>query len=123
MYIKNAPSAENYEQNKVLVDGLWKSLLVPMAEARGLAPEALNQLIDNLSLNFPEDFLEAGLVDELVDREALIAKLCTLAEVEKRSGIGSPLNLNQSYQREYAMPPGERRRLLRKKGDVGRYRL
>jgi len=87
MYVKNAPSAENYEQNKVMVDGLWKSLLVPMAEARGLAPEALNQLIDNLSLNFPEDFLEAGLVDELVDREALIAKLCTLAEVEKQEDV------------------------------------
>lgn len=82
MYIKNAPSAENLEQNQVLVDGLWKAILAPMAQARGLAPEALNALVDNLSLNFPEDFLEAGLVDELVDREALIGKLCTLSGVE-----------------------------------------
>lgn len=87
MYIKNAPSAENFEQNKVMVDGLWKSLLGTMAEARGLAPETLNGLIDNLSLNFPEDFLEAGLVDELVDRAALIDKLCTLAGVDGQDNL------------------------------------
>ena len=82
MYIKNAPSAENYEQTQVMVDGIWKAFLAPMAEARGLAPEALNDIIDNLSLVFPEDFLKAGLVDELMDREALIDKLCKLSGVE-----------------------------------------
>ena len=55
MYIKNAPSAENREQYQVMV----------------------------LKLNFPEDFLENGLVDELLDHEGLVAKLCDLAQVEK----------------------------------------
>ena len=39
--------------------------------------------IDNLELNFPEDFLENGLVDELLDHEGLVKKLCDLAQVEK----------------------------------------
>ena len=47
----------------------------------------------------------------------------TLAEVALRSGISSPLNLNQSYRREYDLTPGERRRQLRQKDDAGRYRL
>ena len=53
------------------------------AEARGLSVEKYNDLIDNLKLNFPEDFLENGLVDELLDHEGLVNKLCALAQVEK----------------------------------------
>ena len=53
------------------------------AEARGLSVEKYNDLVDNLQLNFPEDFLENGLVDELLDHEGLVSKLCALAQVEK----------------------------------------
>ena len=37
--------------------------------------------MDRLSFVFPEDFLEHGLVDELVDHETLLARLQTLAQV------------------------------------------
>ena len=83
MYIKNAPSAENREQYQVMVNSLWKTVSAATAESRGLTEEKLNDLIDNLKLNFPEDFLENGLVDELMDHEALVTKLCDLAQVEK----------------------------------------
>ena len=83
MYIKNAPSAENREQYQVMVNSLWKTISAATAESRGLTEEKYNDLVDNLKLNFPEDFLENGLVDELLDHEGLVSKLCDLAQVEK----------------------------------------
>ena len=83
MYIKNAPSDENREQYQVMVNSLWKTVSSATAESRGIPVEKLNELIDNLALNFPEDFLANGLVDELLDHEGLVQKLCDLAQVEK----------------------------------------
>ena len=83
MYIKNAPSDENRVQYQVMVNSLWKTVSAATAESRGIPVERLNELIDNLSLNFPEDFLANGLVDELLDHEGLVQKLCDLAQVEK----------------------------------------
>ena len=90
-------------------------------EKRGLGYADLSGLVFCLTGMSGEDFrltYQMRMADDLMRYTSM-----RLDEVAKRSGIGSPLNLNQSYQREYAMPPGERRRLLRKKGDVGRYRL
>jgi protease-4 len=81
MYIKNAPSAENREQNQVMVNSIWKTLSGTIAESRGLTAEQFNDLVDNLKLNFPEDFLQYGLVDELLDHEGLVSKACDLAMV------------------------------------------
>ncbi len=83
MYIRNEPSAENREQYQVMVNSLWKTVSSTIAAARGLSEEELNGLVDHLKLNFPEDFLQYGLVDELLDHEGLVSKLCTLAQVEK----------------------------------------
>ena len=82
-YIRNTPSAENIEQNQVMVNSVWKTLSGAIAASRGLSEEQLNGLVDNLKLNFPEDFLQNGLVDELLDHEGLVTKLCDLAQVEK----------------------------------------
>ena len=87
MYIKNAPSDENREQYQVMVNSLWKTLSAATAESRGLTEEKLNELVDNLRLSFPEDFLENGLVDELLDHEGLVNKLCALAQVEKQEDL------------------------------------
>jgi len=83
MYIKNAPSAENREQYQVMVNSLWSTISTRTAESRGFSVDAYNEMIDNLKLNFPEDFLANGLVDELLDHEGLVNKLCNLAQVEK----------------------------------------
>ena len=82
MYIKNAPSDENREQNQVMVNSLWNTVSCQIAESRGIPVEDINALIDNLKLNFPEDMLREGLVDELLDHEGLVNKLCGLAMVE-----------------------------------------
>ena len=82
MYIKNAPSEENREQNQVMVNSLWNTVSCQIAESRGIPVEDINALIDDLKLNFPEDMLREGLVDELLDHEGLVNKLCGLAMVE-----------------------------------------
>jgi len=87
MFIRSSSSPENREQTQVMVNSSWKAFSSAIAQARDISEEAFNELVDNLKLNFPEDFLENGLVDELLDREALIDKLCTLAQVTKREDL------------------------------------
>lgn len=82
MFVKNAPSEENMEQNQVMVNSIWRTFSSEMAESRGIAVETINKAIDNLELNFPEDFLNAGLVDELMTREQLETKIAELAGKE-----------------------------------------
>jgi protease-4 len=57
------------------------------AASRGITEDDFNALVDGLKLNFPEDFLQAGLVDELLDHEGLVSKLCSLAMVEKAEDL------------------------------------
>ena len=87
MFIKNAPSEENLLQNKEMIQSIWKTCSGVMAESRGIEEAAFNDLIDNLKLNFPEDFLLSGLVDSLVNHEKLVDKLCTLAMVESKDDL------------------------------------
>ena len=82
MFIRNSSSPENREQNQQLVNSIWKTFSGSMAAAREMSEADFNRLIDNLALNFPEDFLQNGLVDALVDHEQLVEKLCTLAQVQ-----------------------------------------
>lgn len=88
MYIRSTASPENREQYQVLISSCWKAFSSAIAQARGISVETFNQLVDDLALVQPEDFLYCGLVDELVDHEALIEKLCTLAQVEKVEKLG-----------------------------------
>ena len=87
MYIRNSSSPENMEQNKEMIDAVWSSWADEMAQSRGITAEALNAMLDNLELNFPTDYLEKGLVDELVTREELQQNLCNLFVVESFKDI------------------------------------
>ena len=82
MFIRNSSSPENREQTQVMINSMWEAISGPMAESRDLPLERFNQLIDDLSFVVPEDFEKHGLVDELVDHEALGNKICTLAQVD-----------------------------------------
>ena len=46
-----------------------------------------------------------------------------LADVVRRSGLGSPNNMYLALRREYNMSATERRHALRSEGDAGRFRL
>lgn len=83
MYVKNSISPENREQNQALVSSIWESWSRDIAASRDMTPEQFNDLVDGLKLNFPEDYLDNGLVDELMTLEELRDKLCTYSGVEK----------------------------------------
>ncbi len=87
MFIKNSPSPENMEQNKVMIESMWKVIGGSIAKSRGLTMEQLNDMVDNLRLNFPEDFVQCGLADGVMTREELIAKLCEQAMVSDKKDL------------------------------------
>ena len=87
MFIRSSSSAENREQYQAMIDASWKTFSSAIAQARGISEEEFNDIIDNIKLVLPEDFLKYGLVDELMDRETLVSKLCTLAQVDKRDNL------------------------------------
>ena len=87
MFIKNTPSAENMEQNRVMIESMWKVMGGAIAKSRGITLDQLNDIVDNLRLNLPEDFVECGLADGLMSREELIAKLCEQAMVSDKKDL------------------------------------
>ena len=64
MFIRSSSSAENREQYQAMIDASWKTFSSAIAQARGISEEEFNDIIDNLKLVLPEDFLKYGLVDE-----------------------------------------------------------
>lgn len=83
MYILNAPSPENMEQNQVMVNSMWETIAKETAEARGISVDSLNYFIDNLSINFPEDMVTHNLADEVLSVEGYKDKMTVLAGKEK----------------------------------------
>ena len=87
MYIRNSASPENMEQNTEMVESVWNSWAVEIAQSRDISVEDLNAMLDNLELNIPSDFLEKGLVDELFTREELQQQLCDLYSASRFEDI------------------------------------
>ncbi|MCF0175447.1 MAG: signal peptide peptidase SppA [Bacteroidales bacterium] len=102
MYIKNEISPENRMQSQEMVDAMWAGLAETMASARGLSTEQFNALIDGLALNCPEDFLRNGLVDELLTKEELNAKIAGLAGKEEIKDVKAASLLD--YAAAYSKP-------------------
>lgn len=78
MFVRNSSSKENMEQNSEMIESIWNAWAVEIAQSRGISTEDLNRILDNLELNFPSDWVEKGLVDELLNLNELEQKLCDL---------------------------------------------
>ena len=87
MFIRSSSSKENMEQNVEMVESLWNSWASEIAQSRGISTEQLNNLLDNLELNFPTDWLKNGLVDELLNYNQLEEKLCNLFVAERYEDV------------------------------------
>ena len=83
MYIRNSSSPENLEQNTEMIEAIWGNWAEKIAQSRGITTEQLNEMLNDLKLNFPTDFLENGLVDELLTRDGLQEKLCNLYSAKR----------------------------------------
>lgn len=87
MFIRSSSSKENMEQNVEMVESLWNTWASEIAQSRGISVEQLNDLLDNLVLNFPSDWMENGLVDELLNYNQLEEKLCNLFVAERYEDV------------------------------------
>lgn len=82
MFIRSTSSKENLEQNTEMVESLWGTWASAIAESRGISVDDLDSIINNLELVLPTDWVECGLVDELLNYNQLEEKLCDLFVVE-----------------------------------------
>lgn len=89
MFVRNSSSKENMEQNQEMIDSMWDSWSGAIAESRGLEKSDINSMLDNLELTFPKDFLEKGLVDELLSQDQLEDKLAMLYMTDDYSNVQS----------------------------------
>jgi len=87
MFVRNSSSKENLQQNTEMVEAIWNTYASEIAESRGISTEKLNSIINNLDLVFPADWVENGLVDELLDYNQLEGKLCDLFVAEKYEDV------------------------------------
>ena len=93
MFVRNSSSKENLEQNTEMVESLWGTWASEIAQSRGISADDLNALLNNLELNFPTDWVEHGLVDELLNYNQLEDKLCDLFVADKYEDVkGISLN-------------------------------
>ena len=93
MFVRNSSSKENLEQNTEMVESLWGTWASEIAQSSGISADALPALLNNLELNFPTDWVEHGLVDELLDYNQLEDKLCDLFVADKYEDVkGISLN-------------------------------
>ena len=78
MYIRSTSSPENLEQNEAMVSSMWDSWATQIAQSREISVDQLNSMINNLKLVGSQDWLENGLVDELLTRDELLKQLSDL---------------------------------------------
>ena len=83
MFVRNSPSAENKEQYERMVKSMWESISAEIAESRGISVAKLNAMVDGLELCLPQDLLERGLVDGVLNRSELKEKLADLAVADR----------------------------------------
>lgn len=87
MFVRNSSSKENLEQNEAMVKSIWNSWTGTISEAREISAEKFNALLNDLTLKSSEDFVTAGLADELLSSEELKGKLASLYGTESSDDI------------------------------------
>ena len=98
-----------------------KDVLRDFCPIYGLRTEDMDSLIYILTGMKGEDFRTAyqlRMADDLLRYTDL-----PLAEIARRSGLGSQINLYQALRRDCNMSATERRHFLRQEGDEGRFEL
>ena len=78
MYIRSSSSKENLEQNESMINSMWNSWAEQIAQSRGITVKQLNSVINDLKLVNSQDWVDNGLVDELLTREELLQQLADL---------------------------------------------
>ncbi len=102
-FILDKLSEANKMQIKDYTGAIWNRVIEDISASRGISPEQLNKIADNLDGNLASGALAAKLVDGLMYRDALIDTLKVL------SGIDSTKNLNLVSMTKYTNVPESNR--------------
>ena len=86
-FISNKMSPENREQIQSYIDAVWKTWVDDISVARGITPERINQMADNLELHSASKALEANIVDGLMYKDKLVDTLAKLFGVENEKDL------------------------------------
>lgn len=86
-FTKSSLTAENREQNEVMLNSIWDSWMEEICESREISADRFNFLVNNLKLGTVESLIENGLIDEAVTEQELSDILCTLFSVEKEKDL------------------------------------
>ena len=79
----------NLQQNVEMVTSMWDSWKNAIAQSRDMNPADLDKILDNLELNLPSDFVEKGLVDELMTLDQLEQKMAVLFMADSYKDVKS----------------------------------
>ncbi|HPJ46168.1 MAG TPA: signal peptide peptidase SppA [Tenuifilaceae bacterium] len=82
-------SDDNREQIMTYTGSIWNHWVKGISEARGISPEQLNLLADNMDIRNAKTALENGLVDSLVYKDQVVNKLKELTNTEEKDDITS----------------------------------
>jgi protease-4 len=85
---RTEPSKEQQEMIKWLIDDIYDNLVQLMADARGIAPDKMRELIDNGPYS-AEDALKHGLIDSIKSRQDFAAEI--------RSRFGDSVEIVSDY--------------------------
>jgi len=88
-YISNKMSAENREQLQAYIDAVWGTWVNDISAARGIAPERINAMVDNLEITDAKKAMELGLVDAILYKDQLTDTLTSLFGVENEDELKS----------------------------------
>jgi protease-4 len=100
-------SDENKTQINEYAGSIWNHVISEIAEARNIPANELNRIADNLDGAIASNALKAGLVDDLVFRDALIDELKNL------SGTPEDKDLNMVSMTKYSKVPDGRKALTK----------
>ena len=87
-YFLDKMSDANREQMTKLLNTMWGKIVDDISASRGISPEKINQLADELALTFDAKVaLDEGFVDGLAYRDEIIARIKDLAGIDKTKKI------------------------------------
>ena len=97
MFTHTGPSEETKRMNKWLIDGLYNEFVKRVAEARGMTPEKVRELIDNGPYT-AEEALKLGLIDSVQHRQDFVKDL------KKRYGDEAEFVTDYGKEDDMAVP-------------------
>ena len=80
-------SPENREQITGLITGMWDQVISNISEARGIEPSELNRIADDLLVQTASDALHYQLIDTLLYKDELFARLRKMLEIDSAARI------------------------------------